>query len=345
MRTEPTRLRRLAACALAVGGLGVIADAIAQQPPAPKPAAATANDFDRPVAYINGNVAVSRAEFGEFLMARGGVDKLELFINRKIIDHECARQGVTVSQVEMEAALLEDLQGLSVKKADFVQQVLPRYGKSLYEWMEDVIRPRLLLTKLCKDRVKVTEDDLKQHFEREYGEKRRAQVIMWPKGDDLKAIQDLYGKIHDSQDEFDRAARGQANPALAAACGNIKPIARHTYGEDRIVVETAYKLRPGEVSEILTTSQGYVVLKLHEVIPPDAKANFEKEKDRLHKRAYDERMSQEIPKLFAELKAAAKPNLIFTGPEVWKAIAGPNASPENVLQGVSGAVPAPVEKK
>ena len=96
--------------------------------------------------------------------------------------------------------------------------------------MEDVIRPRLLLTKLCRDRVKVTEDDLKQQFEREYGEKRRVQVIMWPKGDDLKAIQELYGKIRDSQDEFDRAARGQANPALAAACGNIKPIARHTYG-------------------------------------------------------------------------------------------------------------------
>jgi hypothetical protein len=41
------------------------------------------------------------------------------------------------------------------------------------------------------------------------------------------------------------------------------------------------------------------------------------------------------------LKAAAKPNFIFTGPELWKAIAGPNASPENVLKGVEGAAPAP----
>lgn len=336
MRTEPTRtrLRRLAACALAAGGLGVLADAAAQQP-APPPAAA-ADDLNRPVAYIYGNVAVSRAEFGEFLMARGGVDKLELFVNRKIIEHECARHGVTASQKEMEAALVEDLAGLSVKKEDFVKLVLPRYGKTLYEWMEDVVRPRILLGKLCEKqgRVKVSDEDLKQHFEREYGEKRRVQIVMWPKGDDLKAIQELYGKIRSSQDEFDRAARGQANPALAAACGNIKPIARHTYGEDKIVVDTAFKLQPGEVSEILSTSQGYVVLKMHEVIPPDAKADFEKEKPRLQKQAYDEKMSQEIPKLFAELKAAAKPNFIFTGPELWKAIAGPNASPENVLKGV-----------
>jgi hypothetical protein len=349
MRTEPTRtrLRRLAACALAAGGIGVIADAIAQQPaPAPAPAPAT-TDANRPVAYLYENVPVSRAEFGEFLMARGGVDKLELFVNRKIIEHECAKHSISVTQKEMEAALLEDLAGLSVKKEDFIKMVLPRYGKTLYEWMEDVIRPRLLLTQLCErtGRVKVSDEDLKQHFEREYGEKRRVQVIMWPKGDDLKAIQDAYGKIRGSQDEFDRAARGQANPALAAACGNIKPVAKHTYGEDKIVVDTAFKLRPGEVSEILATSQGYVVLKMHEVIPPDAKANFEEQKGRLHKQAYDERMSQEIPKLFAELKKNAKPNFIFTGPELWKAIAGPNSTPENVLKGVEGTAPAPTEKK
>ena len=337
MRIESTRLRRLAACALAVGGLGVIADAIAQQP-APTPA----DDFNRPVAYIHGNVPVTRAEFGEFLMARGGSDKLELFINRKIIEHECAKHNVTVTQKEMEAALLEDLAGLSVNKADFVQQVLPRYGKTLFEWMEDVVRPRLMLTKLCQDKVKVTDEDLKKHFEREYGEKRRMQIIMWPKGDDLKAIQNTYAKIRDNQTEFDSAARGQANPSLAAALGNIT-VARHTLGEDPIVIETAYKLKPGEVSEVISTKLGYVVLKMREVIPPDAKADFEKEKPRLHKLAYDDLMSQEIPKLFAELKKTAKPNFIFTGPEVWKAIAGPNASPENVLQGVSGA--APTEKK
>ncbi|HET6573074.1 MAG TPA: peptidylprolyl isomerase [Fimbriiglobus sp.] len=332
MRIKPTRLRRLAACALAAGGLGVIADAVAQQP-APAPAAAPADDLNRPVAYIYGNVAVTRAEFGEFLMARGGTDKLDLFINRKIIEHECARRNVAVTQKEMEAALLDDLAGLSFSKSDFIKQVLPRYGKSLYEWMEDVIRPRLLLAKLCHDRVTVADADLQKQFEREFGEKRRMQIIMWPKGDDLKAIQETYGKIRASQDEFDRAARAQANPSLAAACGNIT-VARYTQGEEAIVIETAYKLKPGEVSEVLSTRLGYVVLKLKEIVPPDPKVNFEKEKPRLHKKAYDEKMSQEIPKLFAELKAAAKPNFIFTGPELWKAIAGPNASAENVLKGV-----------
>jgi hypothetical protein len=353
MHVEPTRtrLRTLAACAAVACAVGVIAHARGQQPtpaapPAPAPAAA---DFNRPVAYIYKNVPVTRAEFGEFLMARGGVDKLELFVNKKIIEHECAKRGVNVTKEEMEAALLEDLAGLSIKKADFVKLVLPRYGKTLYEWMEDVIRPRLLLAKLCKDRVQVSDEDLKQQFEREYGEKRRVQIVMWPKGDDLKTIEKEYAKLRTSQDEFDRAARGQANPSLAASAGHIKPIARHSYTyetpteKDTAIEEMAFKLKVGEVSEVIGTSQGYVVMKLHEVIPPDAKVKFEDVKERLRKQAYEEKMSREIPKYFAELKKAAEPNFIFTGPELWKVLAGPDRNPENVLQGVSGT--APPEKK
>lgn len=341
MLVQRNRLRRLAACALAVGGIGVIANAVAQQP-APAPAAAPTADATRPVAYIYGSEPISRAEFGEFLMARGGVDKLDLFINMKIIEHECTKRGIKVDQKEMEAALMEDLAGLSVSKSDFIKQVLPRYGKTLYEWMEDVIKPRLLLAKMCQDRIQVTDDDLKKQFEREYGEKRQMQIIIWPKGDDLKSIQETYGKIRNNADEFDRAARGQANPSLAAACGNIN-IARYTQGEEAIVIETAYKLNPGEVSEVLSTRLGYVVLKLKAIVPPDANANFEKVKDRLRKQAKDEKLTQEIPKLFAELKTQAKPNLIFTGPELWKVIAGTDSAPENMLKGVSGTAPAPTQ--
>ena len=37
--------------------------------------------------------------------------------------------------------------------------------------------------------MKVGKADLDKQFERECGEKRRVQIIMWPKGDDTKAIQ------------------------------------------------------------------------------------------------------------------------------------------------------------
>lgn len=323
---------------LAVGLLAGIARADAPAPGSPADYAA------RPVGYIFGNVPVTMQNLGEFVIARGGHDKLDLLMNKMIIEYECKKRNVSVTPQEMEAALMEDLEGLSVKKADFVKVVLPRYGKSLYEWMEDVIKPRLLLAKMCRERVIVDEADLKVQFEREFGEKRRVQIIMWPRGDDLKVIEKEYGKIRGSQEEFDRAARAMANPSLAATAGYIKPISRHLYAQDKIVEEVAFQLHPNEVSQILSTSQGYLVMKLHEVIPPDAMAKFEDHKARLHKQAYDEKMAMEIPKFFAELKKAAAPKTIFDGPSEWRFDAGVTPASADVLQGVTPMPPTPPKK-
>src|SRR5687767_11007443 len=126
MFADPTRTWfRGVACGLAAVGLAGVAPA--QAPPRPQQpvrqagaVTPAADDYaTRPVALIYGNVPVTRQELGEFLIARGGSDKLELVVNKMIIEHECKKRGVTVTAQEMEAALLEDLEGLSIKKADF----------------------------------------------------------------------------------------------------------------------------------------------------------------------------------------------------------------------------------
>jgi hypothetical protein len=322
-----------------IAGLALsVGPSVADEPkPAPMPlpgsvASATENDYaSRPVAYIHGNIPVTRKDLGEFLIARGGAEKVELLVNKMIIEAACQKAGITVTAKEMEAALEEDLGGLSIKKEQFIQVVLPRYGKSYYEWMEDVIRPRLLLSKLCRDRIQITEADLRIQFEREYGEKRRVQIIGWPKSDNLKAIQETYAKIRTSQEEFDRAARSQPNPSLAAANGYVKPISRHLPSQEKQVETRAFSMQPGEVSEIIGTSQGYIVMKLHEIIPPDQSVKFEDVKPRLEKQAFEERMSQEIPKFFAELRAEANPKILFDGPAEWR-FSAPTQSAADLLR-------------
>ncbi|MFO0850169.1 MAG: peptidylprolyl isomerase [Gemmataceae bacterium] len=337
-----TWTRRAVAAGVLTAGFGLAAGT-AQQPPAAKPAAA-----DAPIAYIYDNIPVTRADLGEFLMARGGYEKLELLVNKKIIERECAKRNITVTETELVAALEEDLKGLQVSKADFVKVVLGKYQKTLYEWMEDVIRPKLLLDKLCKDRVKVTEADLRVQFEREFGEKRRVQLVIWPLGDDQKAILKEWEKMRSSQAEFDRAARTQANPSLAAAQGYVKPICRHLPAPEKDVEEWAFKLTPGEISPVLKTSQGYLCLKMHEVLPADTKVTFEAVKAKFEKQAYEDKLTEERPKFFAELKKAANPRLLYGGPTEWRY--DPNstatAPPADKLQGVQPAGGTqPAEKK
>lgn len=328
--------RGLAFAGVAAAGyvFGMTSDRLAAQPPAPglpgtptapptaqppmgapKPAASPAPEADRRVVgYIYGNVPITREELGDFLIARGGHEKLELLANKKIIEYEAARRGVTVTTVEVKAGLEEDLRGLGINQKDFEKHVLPRYGKTMYEWVEDVIKPKLLLTKMCKDRVKVTDEDIKKEYDNLFGERRQAKLICWSK-DDARAAQSQWAEASKGDAEFDSIARTQADKNLAAANGLVKPVGRHPEGQDATVVRELWKLKVGEMSGIIEVPSGLMCVKCVAVVPPEAgKPLDEKMTAALTRDLYEKRLSTEIPKCFQELKTAAAPNLLLKGP-------------------------------
>ena len=71
----------------------------------PKTPAAQPEPDRRVVGYLYGNVPITREELGDFLIARGGYEKLELLANKKIIEIECQRRNITVTTVEVQAKL------------------------------------------------------------------------------------------------------------------------------------------------------------------------------------------------------------------------------------------------
>ena len=311
--------RGLALGLVAVATAAMTGQAVSQQgtPPA-VPVAGPA-----PVATIYGGIAITHEEFGKFLMDRGGADKLEIFVNKKIIEIEAKRLNVTVTDLELKAAFRESVarsgeDGVVISEKDFIRVVLPKFGKNLYEWMEDIERPRLLLTKMCRENVKVTEEDLKLQFDRRYGEMRQAQIIMWPLGDDTKSIAKIWDRIRNNAAEFNSEARQQANPSLAATAGEIKPITRHLAADDKKVEEVAFQLKEGEVSQILHTQQGYMVIKLKKILPANTDVKFADHRANLEKVAREAKLQEEIPKYFAKLRAAANPQLKYVGPAEWK---------------------------
>src|SRR5205823_12977323 len=120
----------------------------------------------------------------------------------------------------------DDLRGIGAKKDEFIQVVLPKYGKTLYEWEQDVIRPRLLLGKMCRDRVRVNENEVRRLYEHRYGEKRQAQVIVYPKGQEPPP--QTRDAIRANPEEFDRAAASQPTREFAQVAGRMTPVAKFT---------------------------------------------------------------------------------------------------------------------
>jgi hypothetical protein len=302
----------VAAAASLCGWSGFLGRATAQV------VAASASDYaTRPVAYIYGSQVVTRAMLGEYLIARQGSERLDLLVNKMIIDQECKKRGIQVTAAEVEDSLAQDLKGMGgLNQKDFVTNILKRYQKTLYEWKEDVIRPRLELTKLCKDQVKVEEEDLQHAFEAHYGEKVHCKLIMWPRdATNLRNAKEVYAAIHDSDAEFDRVAKTQASRELATQAGQIAPFGRYTTGNEALEKAT-FALKPGEITQIIEAPEGYVVVKLLDCIPPDPTKKLADVREELSKEVYEKKLQMEIPVYFATLRKAAAPNLLLAKPYV-----------------------------
>jgi hypothetical protein len=311
----------------------------AETTPAPTPP--TSSDYSRRVvAYVYDTIPITREELGEYLIARMGAERLRNLVNKRIIEHACQQKGIEVTAAEVEADLAETLKGMQLEQKRFVDDVLKKqYHKTLYEWKEDVIKPKLLMTKLCRDHVHATEEEIQKAYEAYYGEKVDCRLILWPKGDEKRAMMQ-YPSIRDSADEFDRLAKQQASPRLASAGGHIKPIGRYTTGSEEME-QAAFKLRAGELSELIGTPEGTVVIKCVDRIPPDASKRLDEVRADLEKEVVEKKIQLEIPKVFNELSSQAKPNLILkeytteeellrdVRQEIQSGVGKPNTAPPN----------------
>jgi parvulin-like peptidyl-prolyl isomerase len=262
------------------------------------------------VAVYNGDTPITREDFGEFLIARYGGEQIEAFVNHRIIAKECQARNISVTAEEIEASLAGDLKRMgNVDMKVFEKEVLGPYNKNVFEWREDVIRPRLLMTKLCHDGVKVTDDDLKQAFEAEYGERLEGRMILWPTDQTRHAMM-MYTRIRDNAEAFDEAAKHQTSPTLAAKGGKIGPFGRGSLGSKEVEDE-AFRLYPGGMSTLLETPDGLVVFKLDKRIPADKSATLDAVKKELTAKIFERKVQIEMQTAFKGLRDKARPKVMI----------------------------------
>src|SRR5260370_1805346 len=93
---DRSRYRWPVSALLAVGAIGFALgtwnghgrEAAAQPPAGPVvPASGRSDNSQRVIAYIYGNIPITREEFGEFLIDRQGQNNMDLLVTRKITDH------------------------------------------------------------------------------------------------------------------------------------------------------------------------------------------------------------------------------------------------------------------
>ena len=254
LQPNPWLTRKLLMLAVLVG-VGVAAfflgrrQTLQANPVSATPGADTKDYERRVVAYLYGdNTVVSRAELGEYLIARFGGERLEFLVNRKIVEIECAKYNIVVTDAEVDMRFKKDLAsfGPQIDEQNFVNNILRRFGKTLYEWKEDVIRPKLMMEAYVKPKVQITDKDLHEGFEARYGPKVECRMIVidgrWSQGGDGR----VQCTVSKGYKEFLEEAGKQFIPNLRGDTRARFPPSIST-SATRSVEEVAFSMKEGDV--------------------------------------------------------------------------------------------------
>jgi peptidyl-prolyl cis-trans isomerase C len=327
----------LGACALISIGLQA---AEATKQPAPKPAAASTQLFPDDVLCKGKGVEIKRSELDEAFLqfkanlnARGQTlpqDRRELvesqLLDRLVVTHLLLGQATdedrkkartaadkfvasTKEQAGSEESFSRQLGAMNFTPAQFDAQVLERAV------CEEVVDREL------KSKVSVTDEQIKKYYEEngqqfERPETVRAAHILLSTRDPItnQELSEEKKKEKKQQMEkiLERVRKGEDFAALAKEFsddpGSKNKGGEYTFGRGQMMPEfesTAFSLKTNQVSDVVTTSFGFHIIKLHERIPAQ-KLELAKVKDDLKEQlSRFEVQEKMLPEFLKKLKQNA----------------------------------------
>ena len=218
----------------------------------------TANAAKPPVARVNGEL-IAYAEVADECVARHGAEVLDNLINRRLILQACRGENVSVTDAEILQKATEDAKKFNLPLDTWYQMLLSERKLTRTQYHRDVLWPMLALQKLAGKTVQVTDADMQQAFERDYGPRVKARLIAVD-GNQRQATR-VWEMCQKSPEAFDKIAREHsADPNSRPLGGVIPPIRRHL--GDAKFEQAAFALAEGEISDLIQMPDGqWVILK------------------------------------------------------------------------------------
>ncbi len=209
----------------------------ATEAPVLKTVAIPVNPTDA-VAMINGE-AITRQTLADECVARKGKEILETLIARKLIEQAIRDKKLAVTAAEVDDEIDRVAHGFSgLGREAWLRSLDKERGISPEQYARDIIYPTLALRKLAAPMVQVTEQDLKDAFEAQFGPKLRCRIIMVDK---LNVAQQVWETLKQNPAGFEKVAQETSMDMSSRSLGGLlgEPITRHAH--PRTVSDAAFR--------------------------------------------------------------------------------------------------------
>lgn len=237
---------------------------------------------------------------------------LDTLINVEVIRQEAQRRGVTVTPAEIEAAAMKaavneldtDAQRRGVKsQADLVARGVmtadeaAAQRKRLAPWYRPMAAFSLVVDKLMLLDLKITDDDLRAEFDRQYGPRARLLQVVLRTRDEAE---DVVNRLNAGAD-FGQLARDLSIDRVSGAKGGELP----AQPRGSPLGDAALALKPGQIAPIVQTANGYHVVKVLELQPGDSKKRLDDVREVLRQEVTTRLLAERRTTWMRELRAKA----------------------------------------
>lgn len=310
MRIQPSRW--LPAVVL-VCGLGGVAPLHAQDgTDAKKPAVADAPPVE--IAVVNGD-PLSRETLVDVLIEARGVEVLQQLIVLQLAKQAAREQRVRVTERDVQREYQRALDRIAAEasirgddateanKRRALQAVLDENRISLAEFMVGM-RRNAYLRPVAEQRVRISEDTLREEFARQYGARVLVRHVQLDRTDrnKLNAVQ---SDIARNRPFADIAREFSVNRTTAANDGRMPMFTFKDTSIPAALREMAFSLEPGEVSAPVLTERYVHILQLEKRVPPEDVAFGAKRaeiREAVRERAVTQEMATLVKTMFDEAR-------------------------------------------
>ena len=284
----------------------------AQQPitsePEPAPAAAQAEPV---MAYVNGK-AIYMREINRVLVTNFGLPIAQQLITDELLAQQAKREGIEVTGKDVEdendralATVAPERITDPAQREAVLNQLLQQKGITHERWRA-AMRRGATLRKLATKQVQITEADLHDEYERQFG--RRVQVRHM-EVESLAAAQQILQNVQDGRAFVELVREYSLNPSRTND-GLLPPLNLKTVDIPPAIREAAVALETvGETSQPIRVGKHYHLLQLVKAYEPE-EADFEVVKNDLRRAAREFQIRTIAQTILADLRRNAKIEIV-----------------------------------
>ncbi|MBQ2620314.1 MAG: SurA N-terminal domain-containing protein [Thermoguttaceae bacterium] len=207
---------------------------------------------------------IGRKQVAEKAIERHGAKVLNGLIQFVLVEQAAKKAGITVTDKDVDAqiaSIAADALPLTKNGEADVERwyatVAREHGLSREQYRKQMWS-QVALTKMVEPDVRIENDDIQKGYEANYGPRVRVRAIIL---NDMRSAQRVWAEARKNPTEKnfgDLCEQYCVDPNIRAIRGEVPPIQKH--GGIPELESEAFKLSPGELSDIVTVGQTFIIM-------------------------------------------------------------------------------------